>query len=489
MIQFDGQPWAPTAYTPPLRGELTDSDGPRLCELLEGHWRRETGQLVILDDWQKALFNHLLERFPLDWPVPALRGHLRWRQGVASMGRQNGKSLIGGGLGLWGLTQHVEDPSVVGVATSVDQANVVYSRVRYAVASDPLLHSLMTASGTRGIRWRDGRGGYAVKPSKAEGLQSVPVTLGLADELHLMRPEMWYSLINGQRSRAEALLVGITTAGDDSSALLKDLYARGYAAIQSPTLDQRFGFWLWEAPAGSSIHTPGALEAANPGIACGRIDRDVVLADIASSPVTDQQRYALNQFVAASRSWADLDLWDACPTTDPDGPTNPATGLVFGVDRSSGWDWVTITCAWKADGIVWTEPVASLRGVERDQLSALLEQLLAAHPDATVALDSRRLSDVGKQLRALGHTVWVLTATEAAQAAAGIYARITRGTLGHTHTPIMRRQLATSHQRRLTDGSWLIVPGPTSAEAIIATIYAAHVADLHDETPSHQLFV
>ena len=487
MIQFDGQPWAPTTFTPPLRGELVLSDGPRLIELMEHHWRLPTGNLVTLRDDQRATINHLLERYPLDWPVPGLRGRLRFRQAVASMGRQNGKSVIGGGIGLYGLTQHVEDPSVVGVATSVEQANVVYDRVRYAVVSDPLLTSLMIASGTRGIRWRDGRGGYQVKPNLREGLQSVPVTLGIADELHLMRPEMWYSIVNGQRSRLDALVIGITTAGDDGSHLLKDLSARGYAAIQSPHLDERFGFWLWTAPDGATIHDPGALEAANPAIAIGAIDRETVLADIAASPVTDQQRYALNQFVAASRSWADLDMWDQCPTTDPDGPTTQT--VVFGVDRSSGWDWITITAAWKHDGIIHTEPVASLRGVGRDQLIELLTRLLEHHPDAAIAMDSRRLSDVGKQLRDQGREVWMLTSTEAAQAAAGIYARITRGTLAHTHTPILRRQLATSHQKRLNDGSWLVVPGPTPADAIIATFLAAHISDINDGTPSQQLFV
>ncbi|NHB85214.1 hypothetical protein G7085_12855 [Tessaracoccus sp. HDW20] len=209
MIQFDGQPWAPTRYTPPLGGgKLIDSDGPRLVELLEKHWTLPDGNLVRYDDPQRAWFNHLLERYPSDWPVPALRGRLRYRQAVTSEGRQNGKSLKAGGLAIYGLTQHVPAPSVVGIATSVEQANVVYRRVKFAVDHSPLLSSVLHASGTRGIRWRDERGAYAVYPSKADGLQSVPVTLGIADELHLMRREMWYSIVNGQRAQADALVAG-----------------------------------------------------------------------------------------------------------------------------------------------------------------------------------------------------------------------------------------------------------------------------------------
>ena len=36
-----------------------------------------------------------LKRYPLDWHVERLRGRLRFRQLVISMGQQNGKSLLG----------------------------------------------------------------------------------------------------------------------------------------------------------------------------------------------------------------------------------------------------------------------------------------------------------------------------------------------------------------------------------------------------------
>lgn len=474
MIQFDGQPWAPTTYTPPLRGHIELSDGPRLVELMHKHWRMEDGSLVILDDFQQAQLTHILERYPLDWNVERLRGRLRFRQGVLSEGRQNGKSLIGGGLALYGLAQHVAAPSVVGVATSVEQANVVYGRVRGAIIQDPLLSSLMTASGTRGIKWRDGRGGYLVKPALREGLQSVPVTLGVADELHLMLRELWYSIVNGQRAQKDALLVGITTSGDDQSTLLKELYERGYGAISDPGQDERFGFWLWQAPDGSTIHTPGAVEAANPAVASGRISLADVLADISKSPITDQERYCLNLFVAASRAWADLDAWDGCAA----GCELPPGRVVFGIDRTPGWEYVTITAAVKVDGIIHTETVASMRGINRDRLIELILILLGNQPDAAVAMDSRRLSDVGKHLRDLGHTVWLLTSTEMGQASAGVYARITAKTLTHDGHPMIRRQLATSHQKRLSDGSWLIAAGKAHADAIVSTFAAAHVADV-----------
>lgn len=474
LLQFDGQAWAPSSYTAPLTGRLLDSDGPRLVELLEQHWRQPDGTLVRFDVWQKALLNHLLERYPADWPDQALAGRIRYRQAVASIARQNGKSLIGGALALYGLVQHVAAPNVIGIATTVDQANVIYNRVRFAVDKDPLLSQLLAASGTRGIRWRDGRGAYSVKPSKREGLQSVPITLGVADELHLMLREMWYSIVNGQRAQADALVAGITTAGDALSLLLKELYARGREAVVNPAADARFGFFLWEAPEGATIHTPGALEAANPALACGRLDRATVLSDVDKLPLADQQRYALNQFVDASKTWADLERWNAAPALALD-EFEPS---VIAATRSAGWEWVTLAAAAKHDGIVGVTTVASLRGVNRDQLIELLGRLADAYPGVTLAADGRSLSDVGKQLRDDGREVWILTQTETGHAAAGIYARMMSGTLAHDHAPTTRRQLATSKQQRRPDGSWSITAGAGQADAILATVYAAHVADV-----------
>lgn len=474
MIQFDGQSWAPVSFTAPLAGRLVDSDGPRLVELVENHWRQPDGSLARFDDWQKATLNHVLERYPSEWPDKSLAGRLRYRQAVVSVARQNGKSLLGGALALYGLAQHVAAPNVIGIATSVDQANVVYNRVRFAVAEDPVLSSILTTSGTRGIRWRDGRGAYAVKPSKREGLQSVPITLGIADELHLMRREMWYSIVNGQRAQSDALVLGITTAGDSLSLLLKELYQRGREAVLDPATDARFGFFLWESPEGSTIHTPGAIEAANPAVACGRINLDTVLADVAKLPTTDQQRYVLNQFVEASKTWADLERWNEAPAVDlkrfePD---------VIAVTRSAGWEWVSIVAAAKSPAGVEASMVASLRGINRDQLIDLLDRIGGTYPEVTIVVDGRTLSDVGKHLRDDGREVWILTQTETGQAAAGVYARVMAGTLAHDHLPIVRRQLATSKQQRRPDGTWTIAPGAGSVDALLALVYAAHVADV-----------
>lgn len=479
LERFDGQPWAPTRYTEPLTPGAFLSDGPRLAALLEHHWRTEDGSLITLDEWQRCSFNHLLERVPLDWPDARLAGRLRWRQGVFSMGRQNGKSLIGGGLTLYGLLQHVAGPSVIGLATSVDQANVVYQRAAYAVRNDPALLRRLKATGTRGIRRRDGSGSYTVKPAKDEGLQSVPITLGIVDELHLLAAAMWDSIVNGQRSKGDALVVGITTAGDESSHLLKRLYAQGAEAIEAGDPAGRFGFWVWEAAEGAKVNraeldapTRAAIEAANPAVACGRVPVERVWTDVRQLPEQDQTRYTLNRFVAASSTWLPLDAWarGAGHHIGAD-----AEGLVVGVARTPSWGAATLAVAAKIDGHLVTELAASVLRPDLDGLLALCEDLATRHR-VTFSLDGTSLSALGKALRERGHEVFILGNNEFMQASAGAWAAITQGRVQHAGDALTAAQLP--HARRKNIGeAWRVVAGAQDADAVLATVTALWVAE------------
>ena len=478
LERFEGQPWSPARFTAPLVPQFGTA-GPKLAALAQRHFRTPEDGLIQLDNWQRALINHVLERYPADWPVAALRGHLRYRQVLISMARQNGKSLLGAIFALFGLLQHVLGPSVVGLATSVEQANVVYRRVRFAVDNDPSLGARLKATGTRGIMHRDGSGDYQVKPSLTEGLQSVPITLAVADELHLMRRVLWDSIVQGQRAQQAALVIGITTAGDDESDLLKHLYEVADRAIAGHR--ERFGAFIWEAPEGATIWTPGAMEAASPGIACGRIQLETARADIQDQPLPDQQRYGLNQFVVRLDPWFQIDKWLQAPHTTGLDPDDLDTGLVIGVARTESWEYATLVASAKTDqGDLRTEVVATLVDPDQDELLALCNELAGNHP-VTFAMDSATLSGLGKALRRNGHEVYILTQNEVCQASAGGFAAIQQGRLGHDGHRLTIHQWQRA-RRAISGESWRISGRGQQADAVLATIVAAHVADATDET-------
>lgn len=471
--------WAPTAYTKPLSDHPV-SDGPRLIALVERHWRLPGGARLTLDDWQKAGLCHILERYPQDWPVARLRGRLRYRQVVWSMGRQNGKSIIGAVLALYGLVQHVQGPSVVGVATSVEQANVVYDRAKYAVRNDPQLNRALKATGTRGIVRRDGAGQYAVKPALEEGLQSVPITLCIADELHLSKVSMWDSIVNGQRAQLDGLLIGITTAGDESSLLLKRLYSQGEKAIAAAGTDpekERFGFFLWEAPEGCSVDNDDDIAAANPAIACGRIDVNTVKSDIRELPEVDQQRYTFNRFVAAVNAWISMAKWRDSGTG---GIPEDTAGVVFSISRTQNWEYASIVATAKVDGRLHTELVASIVRPNDDYLIAACDHLADASP--CFAMEAKQLGSLAKALKARGYETWALNDTEVMAASAGAYAAIVTGRVSHAGDELLTRQMPIARRRNVGEG-WRLSAADSGADidGVMATIAGLHVADTRPE--------
>ena len=119
----------PAIYTKPLQPNFT-SDGPKLIELVNVAWKSpEQPDGIQLDAWQKWLLTHMLERYPSTHPH--YPNQLRYRQITVSLGRQNGKSLLGAILGVYGLLLHEQGAQVISLASSVDQAKIIYSRVLF----------------------------------------------------------------------------------------------------------------------------------------------------------------------------------------------------------------------------------------------------------------------------------------------------------------------------------------------------------------------
>ena len=127
----------PTTWTPPLSDDFP-SDGEKLAELVKAAWRSpENPQGLTLDPWQEWLLTHILERYP---DGHELAGELRYRQVVVSMGRQNGKSLLASILGIYGMLMHQQSgASVISLASSIDQARIIYNRVLYVIQANPFL--------------------------------------------------------------------------------------------------------------------------------------------------------------------------------------------------------------------------------------------------------------------------------------------------------------------------------------------------------------
>lgn len=485
--------WMPSRFTKPLRPDFT-SQGDKLLRFADRYWSIAEAEQLTLDDWQRWLIRAVLETYPDDWPVEHLRGQLRFRQVVISMGRQNGKSLIAALFAIYFLALHVRGPKVIGLASIDDQAKIVYNRVKYGIDNSPALSRELKTTETRGITRRDGSGEYRTLPAKEESAQGHPASGVLFDELHLALAALWDAMVLAQRARRNSLMVGITTAGDDSSELLVRLYDEGDAAIAGN--DERFGFFLWEA-ADDSDDEAGVI-AANPAIACGRIPLDVAMSDFrkmyadlrrGKDGMTGRQRairYTRNRFVkGAAAAWASVEAWDAL---DRQGGVVGHT--VYGIERTHSWEAASITAQSKDHdtGVLSTELVASIVEPSPGQLRQLCDKLAERGP-CTFALDASQLGALGRELREAGHEVWMLGSTELAAAAQLVHGAIARRAIRHAHDELVRLHFVRGRRRDQEAGGWRLSRSLSTGEtdALRATVVGCYVADVMPE-PTVQVF-
>jgi phage terminase large subunit-like protein len=463
----------PTIYTQPLSEDFP-SDGDKLAELVRVAWRSpENPEGISLDPWQEWLLRHVLERYPEGHEQA---GQLRYRQVVISMGRQNGKSLLGGILGVYGLLAHQKSGAqVLSLASSIDQARIIYNRVLFVIQNNPYLSKrFKKASESRGIVTADGTGRYDVKPAKEGALQGIPISLCLFDELHLAKQGMWGAAVLGTAQRRDGMVIGITTAGDQNSETLIELYKTGQkAASGDPELD-RFGFFCWEAPKHAKVDDVDALKQANPSIAAGRIPIEEVLSDMKTLPEHEARRYRLNQFISGTvSSWITSDTFRKAGTR----VQIEQTGGVFAVDITKNWEHATIAYANQVGDEHHTELVQTFVNTNETQLFNRLVELYNKHQPRAIALDDRSLPGLGKRLKLSGIPTYQLWTKEVSAACSVVYALLSTGKGKHNNDPLLIAQ-SPNGVAKYSGETWLISRKESLGEidALMATVFALYVS-------------
>lgn len=464
----------PAVWTKPLSEDFP-TDGDKLIELIELTWRSpDTDELIKLDEWQKWLFRHILERYPAGHP---LEGELRFRSVCVSVGRQNGKSLIGSALaGAYGMLMHKPaGASVISLASSIDQARIIYNRVLFWVQSNAFLSKrFKKASESRGIVTADGTGRYDVKPAKESAVQGYAGSLILFDELHIAKKGLWTAANKSIQSYKDGIVIGITTAGDQNSETLIELYKAGQKSAAGDPEYERFGFFCWEAPKHAKIDDPEAIKAANPAVACGRIPIERVMADLKTQPEHEVRRYTLNQFISGTaQSWITSDTFRKAG-----GKLNiPQTGGVFAVDITKNWEHATIAYANAVEDEHHTELVQTYVNTNETQLFNRLVDLYQKHQPRAIALDDRSLPGLGKRLKMAGIPTYQLWTKEVSAACSVVYALLSTGKGKHNNDPLLIAQ-SPNGIAKYSGETWLISRKESLGEidALMATVFALYVS-------------
>ena len=412
----------PARWTKPLSEDF-ESDADRLLQVVDMAYRdMDNPNGVKLDEWQRWLLRAILERYPDNHADPNLAGRLRYRAVVCSIPRQSGKSLIGSILGLWGVA--MRNGQTLSLASNVEQAMVIYSRVLATIMSNDELKAMFKkTTERRGIVSADGLSRYDVRPAKESSLQGLRVDTVLADELHIWKKGMWTAVVQGTAASPDGIIIGITTAGDSSSETLIDLYKQGDRSANGDPALERFGFFCWEAPEGSAVDAEAIL-ASNPAVECGRLPLDRIMTDLATIPEHEARRYRLNQFISgSSESWLPAPVFYACQAQG----IADIIGCVLAVDITAKLDHATVSAAKKVGDKVQTELVASLVNPTEGKIYDLLVDLYRRTKAIAIVVDGGRMPNLQKRLKQNTYPLWSLWSKEVAAAASTSFALFQQG--------------------------------------------------------------
>lgn len=465
-------------FSAPLSPDFPSLFG-RYRQVLRIAWRAATGHT--LDGWQEDLLCRLTELFPEGHPRA---GQLRFRQVLLCLPRQQGKTELAAALGLMMMLAR-PGGYIAGIAATAEQARLVYRRAMNVITQNRALAKRMDAlTETRGIRAKDGAQ-YEIKASKSAALQGLPIDLAIIDEVHLVPGQLWTDLLNGTGSRPDTLVAGISTAGDDNSTLLKDLYSK----VESGE-DDRLGFFIFESPEArvpdSDTELLSWLEVSNPALACGRLDGENVLADVRGLPPNDAVRYRLNRFVSATDAFITPDQWRQCGRGDEG---FPAGRPVIAVDRTPDWGHACVTATvTDADGLLWTEVVASMTQPDIDRLEALCLQL-TDHQASHFAVDGYGLKALADRLKRRGLPVRTLSLADVANASSLFYAKVIQRKVRHAGDPLLSAQIPRTARKNVNDGFRVSrADSGSEIDAVMSTVFGVYVAESAPDD-AEQLFV
>lgn len=350
----------PRIFTPPLH----DVEDPRWSA---GHSVIAFANNVLgieLLPYQEWLYKHMLELNE--------DGTFRFRTVLIIIARQNGKSLFSIILMLWRIFIDGTE-LVISTAQNLEQAEYTWWTGVKLARSIPWLESRISrVSRTNGQKLMEVRGRHKgtkntvveaewrVAAANDDGGRGKPPETVLMDELRQHHNwEAWSAAANAAMAQKDALIIGVSNAGDARSVVLISKRDEAIKKLHDPA--STLAIFEWSAEPGCDIWDRKAWAQANPSL--GYLITTEAMADAAGQPESKYRTENLCQFVDADvdslideQQWAEL--------ADPASTIDPASELVVGIDVSADRSYTTFAVAgWREDGLPHVEVITSRAGM------------------------------------------------------------------------------------------------------------------------------
>jgi len=212
-----------------FRGKTAERDTPFLRDprnrdiryFLENHYYLETGEPIKLEDWQlKYMIN----------PVYPGNGKRPYSVVVWGLNKKQGKSTLSSGVGLFELLfSEALEPEVYSIASSRDQASIIYNKACRAVKRSPELNRVLKVYRNR-IECPHNGGIFRALAADRDRAEGKSPSCLLCDEASISKWDLWIALLSGMIQREgsgqKPLALITSTAGANPASKFHKFFQR-----------------------------------------------------------------------------------------------------------------------------------------------------------------------------------------------------------------------------------------------------------------------
>ena len=314
----------------------------KYCKHSKGKW---AGKPVILELWQKA---HIQALYGF---VDKETGLRKYRKFVLFVGKKNGKSTEGSGLGLYQLTSDGEGGAeIYSVATKKDQAKIIWEEAKRMAAKSPALNK-RTRRLVNGIFYDKTESLFKAVASETDSLDGLNGSAILADEIWAWRDKGLLDIMADSISvREQPIIFEFSTMGKIREAVFDGEYEyleaviKGYEGLEGGIEDETVLPFIYELDEAKEWTDEKAWIKANPNLGVTKTYKylrdKVEKAQKKPDELSNLLCKEFNVRTTAQEAWIDFDTVNNEETYDMDNLYD--TYAIGGVDLSSTTD---LTCA------------------------------------------------------------------------------------------------------------------------------------------------
>lgn len=314
----------------------------KYCKHSKGKWAKKP---VILELWQKA---HIQALYGF---VDKETGLRKYRKFALFVGKKNGKSTEGSGLGLYHLTKDGEGGAeVYSVATQKDQAKIIWEEAKRMAAKSPVICK-RTRRLVNGIFYDKTESVFKAVASETDSLDGLNGSAILADEIWAWRDKGLLDIMSDSVSaREQPIIFEFSTMGKIREAVFDSEYEyfeaiiKGYEGLEGGIVDETVLPFIYELDEAKEWTDEKAWIKANPNLGITKTYkylRDKV--EKAKNKPDELSNLLCKEFnvrTTSQESWVSFDVANNEETFDMDEIYD--SYAVGGVDLSSTTD---LTCA------------------------------------------------------------------------------------------------------------------------------------------------